>query len=354
MSNVVKPHRLLILACSNVKRVSVRPMPARDRYDGPLWQTLRHADPLEQKARVAFVSARCGFRAATSPVEQYDCLLSEEIAGRMKAGGLGTRWPRPDIHRGIILPREHAGKHIHAMTRGGTKPFDDFCLVGGALCRRHAPFRGTLPRARLRHAQRRRGGDLRADRHHAPTNGRLAEQAGRRWIVTAPLRFPTVTLEEIGRPELNVWLTAWQHRMGPIRRPYSGWAHALLQDGRPVAVASTDRLIRQQAAGLTRSEAVELSRLGASRPDLSRAMLWLWRVFVFPELAIAHGFRWAISYQDKAMHKGNLYRFDGWIALALSNSGTDSRSGRRGRRKVVWGWCDDEDERRSRPRVSTS
>lgn len=133
MSTVVKPHRLLILACSNVKRVSVRPMPARDRYDGPLWQTLRRVDPLEQKARVAFFSARCGFRVATSPVEQYDCLLTEEIAGRMKAGGLGTRWPRPDIHRGIILPREHAGKHIHAMTRGGAKPFDDVCLVGGAL-----------------------------------------------------------------------------------------------------------------------------------------------------------------------------------------------------------------------------
>lgn len=169
-----------------------------------------------------------------------------------------------------------------------------------------------------------------------------------------PLRFPHITLEEIGRSELNTWLSAWQHRMGPVRRPFRGWSHALLQDGRPVAVAATDRLIRERAAGLERSEAVELSRLCAARPDINRAMLRLWRAFIFPELTVTHGFRWAISYQDKALHRGNLYRFDGWVALAHSASGTDSRSGRRGGRKIVWGWCDDEDERRARTRPANT
>lgn len=165
--------------------------------------------------------------------------------------------------------------------------------------------------------------------------------------MNASVRFPVITLQEIGRPELNTCLTLWQHRMGPVRRPYRGWSHALMQDGVPVAVAATDRLIREKSGGLTRGEAVELSRLCAARADLNRVMLRLWRAFVFPELSIAHGFRWAISYQDVVEHRGNLYRFDGWVVLARSRSGTDSRTGRKGRRKRVWGWCEDEEERRS-------
>ncbi len=136
-----------------------------------------------------------------------------------------------------------------------------------------------------------------------------------------------------------------------IHAPYHVSVEAA-EYGRPVAVAATDRLIRERAAGLERSDAVELSRLCAARPDINRAMLRLWRAFIFPELTAAHGFRWAISSQDKALHRGNLYRFDGWVALAHSASGTDSRSGRRGRRKIVWGWCDDEDERPARTRLA--
>ncbi len=162
----------------------------------------------------------------------------------------------------------------------------------------------------------------------------------------AKLHFPMVTFEEIGRAELNRCLDTWHHRMGLVRRPFSGWSHALLQDGLPVAVAATDRLIRERSGGFTRREAIELSRLCASRPDLNRVMLRLWRAFIFPELSKDHGFRWAISYQDAAIHTGNLYRFDGWVRLTASRSGIDSRSGRPGRKKIVWGWCDDENERR--------
>jgi hypothetical protein len=47
-------------------------------------------------------------------------------------------------------------------------------------------------------------------------------------------------------------------------------------------------------------------------------------------------FRVAISYQDAALHSGNLYRFDGWQRRAFSHSGTDTRSGRPGRDKWIW------------------
>ena len=86
-----------------------------------------------------------------------------------------------------------------------------------------------------------------------------------------------------------------------------------------------------------REECCELSRLCCERPDLCRVVLRLWREFVFP----ATGKHWAISYQDAVAHTGNLYRFDGWVRLGKSRSGTDQRSGRRGRNKVIWGWTAD-------------
>ncbi len=44
------------------------------------------------------------------------------------------------------------------------------------------------------------------------------------------------------------------------------------------------------------------------------------------------------SYQDADMHSGNTYRFDGWTRIGFSSSGTDIRSGRKGRRKWIWHW----------------
>lgn len=60
--------------------------------------------------------------------------------------------------------------------------------------------------------------------------------------------------------------------------------------------------------------------------------------FVFPVLARERGYRWAVSYQDGALHSGNLYRFDGWVRIGRSRSSVDPRTGRKGRNKVIWGW----------------
>lgn len=150
---------------------------------------------------------------------------------------------------------------------------------------------------------------------------------------------PIAHVEAIDRDVLNRALTGWEHKMGPWRRPDFGRArfHGLFHNGDLVAVTATDQLIAQQVAGLARHDAVELGRVCAARPDLCRAMLRLWREFVFPAL----GYSWAISYQDAVAHSGNLYRFDGWARLGTSSSGTDARSGARGRRKVIWGWSTD-------------
>ena len=125
--------RLLILSCSMTKHDGPQYMPARDRYDGPLWRTLRHVDPDEQKAQVAFLSAEYGFREARTTIENYDRRMTPEIAAAMKAGGLGTRWPRPKTQRRAMPSGKHPGMHIASMTEHGRKSFVEVCLVGGAL-----------------------------------------------------------------------------------------------------------------------------------------------------------------------------------------------------------------------------
>ena len=133
MTEISTSRRLLILSCSMTKRAGPKWMPARDRYDGPLWRTLRHVDPIEAKARVAFLSAEYGFRDARTTIENYDARMTPEIAASMKAGGLGTRWPRPKTQRRVMPSGEHAGEHIASMTAFRRTPFVDVCLVGGAL-----------------------------------------------------------------------------------------------------------------------------------------------------------------------------------------------------------------------------
>jgi hypothetical protein len=152
----------------------------------------------------------------------------------------------------------------------------------------------------------------------------------------------------ISRSALKDCLIDWSHTMGPVRRPTHGWSHGLRHGDDLVAVVAADTLIRPNVAGFSRAEAIELSRLCAARRDLCRVALRLWRAFVFPALAEARGIRWALSYQDVRRHSGDLYRFDGWVMLGRSRSGTDPRTGRIGRDKRIWGWCEDAGERRRR------
>ena len=161
---------------------------------------------------------------------------------------------------------------------------------------------------------------------------------------------PFISFDAIGREELNSCLVAWGHKMGPWHRPNYGCEvfHGLCHNGELVAVTAAARMIPEATAGLSRDEAFELGRVCAARRDLNRATLRLWRAFVFPAFCKAHGWKWVISYQDAALHSGDLYRFDGWVKLGHSNSGSDARSGKRGRRKVIEGWCDDPDDRATR------
>jgi antitoxin VapB len=103
-------------------------------------------------------------------------------------------------------------------------------------------------------------------------------------------------------------------------------------------------MIAAHTCGLSRDEAFELARVCAARPGLCRVEVRLWREFVFLAMCAAGGFRWAISYQDRVQHRGDLYRMDGWVRLGETRSGPErrGRNGTRpGRSKVVWGWTAD-------------
>lgn len=151
---------------------------------------------------------------------------------------------------------------------------------------------------------------------------------------------PLISFDAITKRELNECLVAWGHKMGPWERPDYGSEvfHGLRHHSKLIGVTAAARMIPAQTGGLTRDQACELGRVCAVRPNLCRVLVRMWREFVFPPLCRVHGWTWVISYQDAVLHKGDLYRFDGWVKLGASRSGADQRSGKRGRSKVIWGW----------------
>jgi antitoxin VapB len=164
---------------------------------------------------------------------------------------------------------------------------------------------------------------------------------------------PVFHVEPIERSDANRALTEWEHKMGPCKRPMGiQQAHGVFAHGALVGVTITADLVSATCAGFTRQEAIELARLCASRRDLCRPILRVWREFVFP----AFDRPWAVSYQDEALHTGATYRFDGWVRLRehahsgpdRHNQGGDKAVPRKGRTKTIWGWHADSDTRAAR------
>lgn len=149
---------------------------------------------------------------------------------------------------------------------------------------------------------------------------------------------PICILKKVPLKEANFYLEKWQHKMGPLARGKQGAVcHMLYFRDEPMAVTTASNLISSNIAGqprLTRENTIELSRLCACRANICRVALRMWREFIFPEL----GYSVAISYQDKNLHTGNIYRFDGWKKIGYSHSGKDTRTGRLGRDKYIWAW----------------
>lgn len=169
--------------------------------------------------------------------------------------------------------------------------------------------------------------------------GLLAEGVSTELMTMGDL-LPRVSFQKVELDIVNGLLTRWGHLMGEVNRPFPSIAYALFEEADIVAVTVHACLIRDHPGGviyLNRTNSVELARLCAERTNLCRVALRLWREFVFPAL----GKRYAVSYQDLDAHTGSTYRLDGWRDVGVTSSGTDQRSGKKGRRKKCWIWEND-------------
>lgn len=86
--------KLIIMACSETKRTEEREMPALERYDGPMWRTLR-AQLIRQPAAAAALrngdlaiwalSARYGFvDAIATCLPNYDRKMTAQLMAKME------------------------------------------------------------------------------------------------------------------------------------------------------------------------------------------------------------------------------------------------------------------------------
>src|SRR5262245_51541416 len=146
-------------------------------------------------------------------------------------------------------------------------------------------------------------------------------------VITQTRLFSTsmVSVEDTSIEQANRLLVTWEHKLGPLNRPFRNDAFVLKLGRRPIAVATSSSIIgpevvgfrnlaeRKDAVRWQRHEVIELSRL-ATAPDAawaSRVMLRLWREVFAPSWPCWKVFA-AISYSHNALHSGDLYRFDGW------------------------------------------
>lgn len=147
------------------------------------------------------------------------------------------------------------------------------------------------------------------------------------------ISLPLAGLTPIGIDDANRLLVdQWQHKLGACERPFRQEAYALFVDDRPVGVVISASTVSDTVAGerdgqrveWRRDEVVELARL-AGEPWCSRVLIRLWR-----EVCAQRWDCWpvkaAVSYSHNAMHRGDLYRFDGWTRIR-SDAGKSSGGG---------------------------
>ncbi len=133
--------RLLILACSAAKAEGGG-LAARDRYQGPLWQTLRAADPDGVRAFTCFLSARFGLGDARDVLPCYDRVLTDPDADRMVSGATWACYPElPQSSRMTMVAKLRAATRdgpqrspsgvLALLERELGQPFRDVAICGG-------------------------------------------------------------------------------------------------------------------------------------------------------------------------------------------------------------------------------
>lgn len=146
----------------------------------------------------------------------------------------------------------------------------------------------------------------------------------------------------------NELLVKWEHKLGPVNRPFRTESFVLEVAGEPVAVAMTGSIVHGPVAGYTTQECVELIRLASANSWANRVMIRLWREVCAPSWK-CWPVKSAVSYSHNALHGGSTYRTDGWEKIS-EKCGTNGKGGNWGRRgegyqnkalhgyKTLWVW----------------
>ncbi|CAB4165953.1 hypothetical protein UFOVP840_5 [uncultured Caudovirales phage] len=107
--------RLLIMSCSATKSHAAQPVPAVERYTGPVWQTYKAVDPRGELARLTVLSAEHGWIGGQHPVASYNRKM-DHLRGREL------------IDRGL---NDSARLMLAGLCHFGARPFSEVCIVGG-------------------------------------------------------------------------------------------------------------------------------------------------------------------------------------------------------------------------------
>ena len=159
-------------------------------------------------------------------------------------------------------------------------------------------------------------------------------------VVDRPVRqrldLPISLLYPISIEEANDFLVRVDHKLGPDDRPFGQEAYGFKVRNNLVSVAMSGSIVGSTSAGYPMKQVVELTRLASTEKWMNRVMLRLWRELCGPRWAY-WPVKAAVSYSHNAMHRGDIYRFDGWEKVTETAGSSGGGLGRRRDRRPIPG-----------------
>lgn len=144
--------RAVFLSCSRTKRPASGPLPAVERYDGPLFRVLRGylGDAEGDVPSVWVISAKYGLISGQEKIRNYDQMLKNELGApflRMVGKGLQGAYESEPWDEALMLGGE---QYRRAVTLGAAtiSPAPPLRLVGGSIGAQASTLRRWLRQER--------------------------------------------------------------------------------------------------------------------------------------------------------------------------------------------------------------
>lgn len=146
----------------------------------------------------------------------------------------------------------------------------------------------------------------------------------------------------ISECEADEALERWGHYLGGCDRPFGRISYGLYWEDELASVAVSASTVNGICGGYSRKDIAELARL-CSHPkhrDLTRVCLRLWRKAASTDWAKYWPVIAYVSYSNAVIHRGDIYRFDGWTRVkdVPGGVGGGRSKGKRYDPKTVWAY----------------